>query len=154
VLNPNLNSIWGQPDPIGHIFVPEGQPDLTQPKFWVQNWVQPKKWVGSGHTSPNESWAKFNDAHCALNCQTFWNCVHCLIQLTVYLENYRSYILSSILFIFSSLSFLVFYELLTTYFHEKIIMNFHDFSNHLQPFMFAYLLLFFRQKSKIDLFIY
>ena len=31
-LNPNLNSIWGQPDPIGPIFLPWGptRPDSTQ----------------------------------------------------------------------------------------------------------------------------
>ena len=27
-LNPNLNPIWGQLDPIGPLFDPEGQPDL------------------------------------------------------------------------------------------------------------------------------
>ena len=42
-LNPNLNPIWDQPNPFGPVFYPEGQFDPTQPKFWVQNWVQHAK---------------------------------------------------------------------------------------------------------------
>ena len=41
-LNPNLNPIWGQPNPIVPVLDPEGQPDRTQPKCWVQKWVQHK----------------------------------------------------------------------------------------------------------------